>query len=126
MKLLGVPKKIEKIEFALLSPKEIREMATAKIITADTYDDDGFPVDMGLMDPRLGVIEPGLKCKTCGGRVDQCPGHFGYIDLAMPVIHVGYVKLIKHILESTCRACGALLISKELARKREMTLEESD
>ncbi|MDI6707643.1 MAG: DNA-directed RNA polymerase subunit A' [Candidatus Thermoplasmatota archaeon] len=126
MKLLGVPKKIEKIEFALLSPKEIREMATAKIITADTYDDDGFPVDMGLMDPRLGVIEPGLKCKTCGGRVDQCPGHFGYIDLAMPVIHVGYVKLIKHILESTCRACGALLISKELARKREVTLEESD
>lgn len=114
---IGVPKKIKEIEFALLSPKEIREMAAAKIITADTYDDDGFPIDMGLMDPRLGVIEPGLKCKTCGGKVDECPGHFGYIDLAMPIIHVGYAKLIKHVLQSTCRSCGALLFSKEQLAK---------
>jgi len=26
-------------------------MSATKIITADTYDDDGFPIDMGLMDP---------------------------------------------------------------------------
>lgn len=117
MKFFGVPKKIERIEFSFLSPKEIREQATAKIITADTYDDDGFPIDLGLMEPKLGVIEPGLKCKTCGGRVDECPGHFGYIDLAMPVIHVGYVKLIKDILQSTCWNCGALLFSKKQIQK---------
>ena len=54
------PKKIGSIAFALLSPVEIREMSATKIITADTYDDDGYPIEMGLMDPRLGVIEPGL------------------------------------------------------------------
>jgi DNA-directed RNA polymerase subunit A' len=123
MRVIGVPKKIRRIEFGLLSPKEIREMAAAKIITADTYDDDGFPVDMGLMDPRLGVIEPGLKCKICGGKVDDCPGHFGYIDLAMPIVHVGYVKLIKYVLQSTCRKCGALLFSKEQVQKKEIVEE---
>ncbi|MGA1793152.1 MAG: DNA-directed RNA polymerase subunit A' [Thermoplasmatota archaeon] len=101
-----IPKKIGKIQFALLSPDEIRKMSATKIITADTYDDDGFPIDMGLMDPRLGVIEPGLKCKTCGKKVDECPGHFGHIDLAMPVIHEGYTKLIKEMLSATCRSCG--------------------
>src|SRR5881409_10204 len=66
--LRGVTKRIQAIKFALLSPDEIRRMSATKIITADTYDDDGFPIDMGLMDSHLGVIEPGLRCKTCGGK----------------------------------------------------------
>ncbi|MEM3043093.1 MAG: DNA-directed RNA polymerase subunit A' [Thermoplasmata archaeon] len=107
--ILGIRKRIKAIKFAFLSPNEIRAMSATKIITADTYDDDGFPIEMGLMDPRLGVVEPGLRCKTCGRKVDECPGHFGHIDLAMPVIHVGYVKEIKRLLKSTCRQCGRLL-----------------
>lgn len=107
------PKKIGSIAFALLSPMEIREMSGTKIITADTYDDDGYPIEMGLMDPRLGVIEPGLRCKTCGRTVGDCPGHFGHIDLAMPVIHVGFTKIIKNLLRSTCKACGRILLPDE-------------
>jgi DNA-directed RNA polymerase subunit A' len=111
----GVSKRIKSIKFAFLSPEEMRKLSATKIITADTYDDDGFPIDMGLMDPHLGVIEPGLRCKTCGKKVDDCPGHFGHIDLAMPVIHVGYVKDIKNLLKATCRECGRLLLTEKLA-----------
>ena len=110
MKHSNVPKKLDSIKFALLSPKEIRKMSATKIITADTYNDDGFPFDMGLMDSRLGVIEPGLRCKTCGKKVDECPGHFGNIELAMPVIHVGYTGMIKMLLRATCQKCGRLLL----------------
>ncbi|HYK93479.1 MAG TPA: DNA-directed RNA polymerase subunit A' [Thermoplasmata archaeon] len=105
----GLSKKIKSLQFAFLSPDEIRRMSGVKIITADTYDDDGYPIEMGLMDLHLGVIEPNLRCRTCGGRVNECPGHFGIIELAMPVIHVGYAKEIKRLLQSTCRACGRLL-----------------
>ena len=108
----SITKKIGSIYFSLLSPNEIRKMSATKVITADTYDDDGFPITMGLMDPRLGVVEPGLRCKTCGLRVgkDKCPGHFGHIDLAMPVIHVGLVKSIRDCLRATCRDCGRILL----------------
>jgi len=122
-----ITKRISSIKFSLLSPEEIRKMSSTKIITADTYDDDGFPIDMGLMDPHLGVIEPGLRCKTCGRKADECPGHFGHIDLAMPVIHVGYVKDIKKLLQSTCRTCGRLLLTREQAEdytKQMSSLEE--
>lgn len=119
----NIPKKIGAIQFGLLSPERIRKMSATRIITPDTYDEDGFPIEMGLMDPRLGVIEPGLRCKTCGQRVgkDGCPGHFGHIELAMPVIHVGFVKTILNILRSTCRGCGKFLFSDE--RKEELLKE---
>ena len=105
----GLSKKIKGLQFAFLSPDEVRRMSAVKIITADTYDDDGYPIEMGLMDLHLGVIEPNLRCRTCGGRVNECPGHFGIIELAMPVIHVGYSKEIKRLLQGTCRACGRIL-----------------
>ena len=120
----SLSKKIQKIKFAYLSPDEIRKMSAIKIITADTYNDGGFPIDMGLMDPHLGVIEPGLRCKTCGGKVDECLGHFGHIDLAMPVIHVGYIKEIKKLLQSTCKSCGRILLPKEQIKEHKEALEE--
>ncbi|MEA2053869.1 MAG: DNA-directed RNA polymerase subunit A' [Candidatus Thermoplasmatota archaeon] len=126
----NTPKKINSIQFGLLSPERIRKMSATRIITPDTYDEDGFPIEMGLMDPRLGVIEPGLRCKTCGQRVGKegCPGHFGHIELAMPVIHVGYVKTILGILRSTCRGCGHLLVDekqKKGLKRRYKTIVES-
>ena len=118
------PKKIKEIVFGLLSPEEIRKMSALKVITADTYDEDGFPIDMGLMDTHLGVIEPGLRCKTCGRKVDECPGHFGHINLAMPVIHVGYVKLIKNLLKATCRSCGRCLLNDAAIEEAKVNLNK--
>ncbi len=88
-------------------------MSVTKVITADTYDDDGYPIDMGLMDPRLGVIDPGLRCRTCGGRPGECPGHFGHIELAAPVIHVGFARLLRKILMTTCKKCGRLMLDEK-------------
>jgi DNA-directed RNA polymerase subunit A' len=92
-------------------------MSVRKIIWADTYDDDGFPYPQGLMDLNLGVIDPGLRCKTCDQKASECPGHFGHIELAKPVIHVGYTRLIRKLLRVTCRACGKVLLSPEEIEK---------
>ena len=29
----------------------------------------------------MGVIDPGLRCKTCAGRAGECPGHFGHVAI---------------------------------------------
>jgi DNA-directed RNA polymerase, subunit A' (EC 2.7.7.6) len=118
---MTVPKRIGKISFGLISPQEFRRMSVVKIITADTYDDDGFPIEMGLMDPRLGVIDPGLRCRSCGGRPGECPGHFGHIDLIAPVIHVGFAKLIRKILRGICRDCSRLML---LENEKRMFIEQ--
>ncbi|MCK5587247.1 MAG: DNA-directed RNA polymerase subunit A' [Candidatus Lokiarchaeota archaeon] len=107
-----LPKVINQIQFGLLSPDDIRKMSVTRIITADTYDEDGLPIDSGLMDGRLGTIEPGQTCKSCGNRVGECLGHFGHIELARPVIHVGFAKIIQKVLRAICRDCARLTLSE--------------
>ncbi|MEM2250810.1 MAG: DNA-directed RNA polymerase subunit A' [Candidatus Hadarchaeales archaeon] len=124
---MPVTKMIDRIEFGLMSPEEIRKISKVRIVTPDTYDEDGFPIDGGLMDLGLGVVEPSLKCKTCGGRPKECPGHFGHIELARPVIHIGYVEHIYNILRAICRnrECSRILLSEgEIEEYRTKILEE--
>jgi len=113
IQLFGPPKKIKEISFALLSPEDIRKISVTTIVYADTYDDEGYPIMGGLMDPKLGVIDPGLKCRTCGLKFGECQGHFGHIELSRPVIHVGYAKEIYDILKATCRECSRLLLQDD-------------
>jgi len=113
-----IPKNVGSIKFRLMSPDEIRRLSVTKIITPDTIGEDGFPITMGLMDTRLGVIEPGLVCRTCGRRVDECPGHFGHIELERPVVHAGYAKLVKDWLNATCSSCGRIKLTDEKKEKR--------
>lgn len=106
-------KYINSIDFGLLSPKMIERMAKAKVVTPELYDKEGYPVDGGLMDVRLGVIDPGLRCKTDGQRLKESFGHFGYLEFARPVIHISFVPVILDLLRSTCKACGRILIPAE-------------
>jgi len=101
----------------------MKDMASAKIVTPELYDKEGYPVDGGLMDVRLGVIDPGLKCKTCGSKLKECIGHFGYIELARPIIHISFVKEVLDLLRSTCRSCGRILIPQDKINRHLGVLE---
>lgn len=105
--------KIKSIEFGFMSPKMIKEMSSIKIEHAELYDPDGYPIDGGLTDLHLGVVDPGLRCRTCGGTIGQCLGHFGFLELIKPVVHPLYGKKIYVILRSTCRKCSRPLATEE-------------
>jgi DNA-directed RNA polymerase subunit A' len=102
--------RIEKLKFGMLSPEMIKSIAKVRVVVSDLYDPDGYPVEGGVMDPRLGVIDPGLHCRTCGGGIGDCPGHFGYLELAKPIIHVLYTKAIYQVLRFTCRKCARIMV----------------
>ena len=121
---------IDSIKFGLLPPDEVRKLSAVEIGTSDTYDEDGAPIAGGLMDHRLGTLEPRQRCQTCGNIALNCPGHFGHIELAVPVIHVEFAKHIYRLLTATCRGCGRILLPNEgnesieyFKRKREEDLK---
>ena len=108
-----IRKKVKALKFQLVSPEIIKKLSVAKIVTPELYDVDGFPVDGGLMDLRLGAIDPGVRCRTDGATMKDCPGYFGSIELARPVLHIKYIPLIELFLRSFCMKCGKLLLSDE-------------
>src|SRR3989344_2834255 len=110
-------KEVDKIIFGMISPQEVEKSSAVKVVTAELYDKEGYPVDGGLMDIRLGVIDPGLRCKTCGSKLKECIGHFGHIEVARPVVHVSYAGKVYEILKATCRECNRILVDEETASK---------
>lgn len=112
-----ITKKVGAITFTLVNPEQIKKMGVAKVVTPELYDMGGYPVDGGLMDLRLGAIDPGIRCRTCGGKLKECLGHFGYIELARPLMHVKYIPMIDLLLRSTCGECGRIKLSPENIEK---------
>lgn len=65
-------------------------MSVCHIEYPETMDEQRMrPREKGLNDPKLGSIDRSVACGTCGEDMLECPGHFGHIELATPVFHVG-------------------------------------
>ena len=106
---------IRYIQFGVLSPDEIKEMAVCEIKVRETTI-GSQPVEGGLCDARMGADRE-WKCGTCAGNMTECPGHFGYIQLAKPVYHYGFIKKVMQVLRCICFSCSKLLVpanSKEV------------
>ena len=104
---------LDGIRFSIWSPVEVRKFSVTEVTAPETYDEDGMPVQGGLMDNRLGTLEPGQKCATCGNTSARCPGHFGHIELAEPVLHIAFIDDIHKLLLITCRSCNRIKLSNE-------------
>ena len=103
-------KRVKAIQFGLLSPDEIAKMAVCEITNIRAFDDNGNPIEGGINDLRMGTTDKKLRCATCKCNCYDCPGHFGYIKLASPVFHVGFINECIRLLKCVCHKCSRILI----------------
>lgn len=109
--------KVQRVQFSLLPPDEIRRRSVVEVCKERLYDGSGIPCAGGLFDRKMGVLENGVKCTTDGLDKQDCPGYFGHLELAMPVYYVQFMAWIKGVLEMVCFRCGALRVHRELRAK---------
>ncbi|KAG5891414.1 hypothetical protein JTB14_031480 [Gonioctena quinquepunctata] len=84
----------------------MKKMCVTKIITPLMLDPLGHPLPGGLYDNKLGPLsDKGELCGTCSKSMTNCPGHFGYIDLPLPVVNPLFHKIIGTILKMSCLSC---------------------
>ena len=109
------------IQFGIFSPDEIIKRSVVEVISQNTYDGNE-PKIGGLFDPRMGVLDNGKKCRSCGQTNHNCPGHFGHYRLARPVYFIQFLPIVLNVLRCVCIRCSKLLIDKDshprIARKR--------
>lgn len=102
----------DKIQFGILPPEVLRQYSVLKIENNDLYE-KGVPKSGGLCDLRLGTTDRQFKCQTCNGDILTCPGHFGHIDLVVPVYHISFMKTVLKIIQCVCYECSACLYDQE-------------
>ena len=103
------------IQFGIFSPDEIEKRSVVEITNAGTYDGNE-PRISGLFDPRMGVLDNGKTCRSCGQTNHSCPGHFGHFKLARPVYFIQFFPKILDVMKCICVRCSKLLIDKNLYR----------
>jgi DNA-directed RNA polymerase II subunit RPB1 len=101
------------IQFGIFGPDEIERRSVVEITNSGTYDGTE-PRIGGLFDPRMGVLENGKTCRSCGQTNHNCPGHFGHFRLARPVYYIQFFQYILNVLNCVCVRCSKLLIDKNL------------
>jgi DNA-directed RNA polymerase II subunit RPB1 len=101
------------VQFSIFSPEEIERSSVVEITSHQTYEGNE-PKIGGLFDPRMGVLDNGKVCRTCGQTNHGCPGHFGHYRLTRPVYYIQFINDIINVLKCICIRCSKLLIDKDL------------
>jgi len=110
-----VPREIQKIRFDIMGEAEIKKVSVMEVSSRDIYTNEGkVPASAGPLDLRLGPSTKDATCSTCGEKIIECVGHFGHIDLSLPVFHPGLLKNIHKILQSICKICGYVILPPEI------------
>ncbi|XP_028403627.1 DNA-directed RNA polymerase I subunit RPA1-like isoform X2 [Dendronephthya gigantea] len=100
------------VRFSLYSEEEIRKLSVKCVTNPQTFDHFSNPTYGGLYDPAFGPTDRDDLCSTCGQNNMYCPGHFGHIELKLPVYHPLFLKLLVTILRSTCFQCHKMNVEK--------------
>jgi len=126
------PKQIGSIQMGVLSKEQVLAMSKVEVISAGAFQDneayqDQTPVLNGVHDLRMGAFDrDGERCKTCNlpySEIDgahACLGHFGHINLTVPVPKLQFLGVLGYeaystyplmfALNSCCHSCSRLMI----------------
>ena len=96
--------KITEVHFTMLNQEEINREAEMEVTQHFLFQPNTrLPNPDGVLDHRLGAPNTDEICKTCAKMLDLCCGHFGVINLQLPVFHVGFFKQIIQVLQCICK-----------------------
>jgi len=132
VQLLDPPRRISSLQFCLLSSEALRNLSHIQVTNRELYTivDEAAgvrqPVVHGPLDLRLGVSDKSRACQTCGYRLQDCIGHWGYIKLQLPVFHVGYFGETLAICRKICKECSKVLLNEEERKKYLRSFRKKD
>ena len=102
-------REIDWVNFGIFSSNEILAISVAQITNTKI---SGIG---SVYDERMGVgsDDSDSNCITCDISTKDCPGHFGHIELAEPIIHPRFFKVVLSYLKCFCIKCYKMLMSAE-------------
>ena len=98
---------LDSIQFGILSAEDITRQSVCEVSHLKMFG------NQSVYDERMGTLEPGKLCATCGLDCKMCVGHFGHIRLNTYIMHPLFHKLVLSYLKCVCYRCSRILLTKE-------------
>jgi DNA-directed RNA polymerase I subunit RPA1 len=117
------------VQFSIYTDDEVRQRSVCEISSSVSYDALGTPLPRGLYDPLLGPTAQGDKeelCVTCGNLRTLCPGHFGHIELCVPVYHPLFFPRLLQLMKMKCLNCHGFRLSRRNCKVYSLKLALAD
>ena len=104
---------LSNVKFDFYTPEEIKRISMRQITVTNIYNELGTPNPGGLSDPCLGVgaFDKNSTCEVCHQNNENCTGHFGHIELSIPVYNPFLLNQILKLLNAKCFNCHKLKIN---------------
>lgn len=97
------------LNFDYFNKDEVHKLSVKEIKKPYALDKLLNPVQNGLYDLALGPLDKNDICLTCSLDYFKCPGHFGHVDLALPIYNPVFFKELVKLLRASCLSCHMLL-----------------
>lgn len=104
---------IQSVSFSMYTPEQERKVSVKHITRWVTFDRLGRAQREGLHDPALGPIDMLERCETCAMSYDDCPGHYGHVELALPSFHPLLFNQLFKLLRICCFECSQLRMADD-------------
>uniref|UniRef100_A0A3B3WQJ2 DNA-directed RNA polymerase subunit n=1 Tax=Poecilia mexicana TaxID=48701 RepID=A0A3B3WQJ2_9TELE len=101
-------RRLEGMSFGLYSPEEIRKLSVKTITNSKFLDAVGNVAQNSLYDLALGPTDIKEICSTCCQDFNNCPGHFGHIELPLPVYNPLFFDKLYLLIRGSCLSCHML------------------
>jgi DNA-directed RNA polymerase II subunit RPB1 len=89
------------IQAYMPSTDNIRDMSVLEVNTLDDINSN-----------KLGVTDWCNSCQTCDNFLQECPGHFGHLELKIPCYRMFFIHHLIKVLSCVCYYCQSFRIPK--------------
>lgn len=96
---------VDRASFTIWSKDDIKKISVKRITDLKTFDKGSSINPDGLYSPALGPCKRFEMCTTCGLSSFNCPGHYGHIELPVPVYHPMLIQVLYQLLSKFCFEC---------------------
>ena len=96
---------VKYVRIELLDPDTIHATSVCEVTRSDLNTDSLKQRQNGVYDNRLGCLGYFENCQTCCSDINDCPGHFGHIDLPLPCYHPFFLNQVYSIVRECCVHC---------------------
>jgi DNA-directed RNA polymerase II subunit RPB1 len=103
---------LDSVSYATMTREKMEKISVCKVtkvLPKGKITDTDFTTD----DHRLGSLENNSLCSACGKTNDECPGHYGMIDLPKKYIHPLFREPAIRVCQSICWRCFKPLHHKD-------------